>query len=455
MTPLGIVVESLICCSTTDVVNTTETVASLVSRCLRAVGATRAFAAPNHGLDGLEGLALIDVPSDACARILADADGRSAVAPDVRPGIALLSGGILRLSSQPGEIVEPLSVAIEDLPAAIAGWSLGRVLGAIEIEMPTDLSVEVPDGAQPLVLQRSDQLLRLSTSLSEFRTMVVVGPGVVRDGVVDDVAPFVTRIGAGVMVTMGAVGVIPFDHPSWRGVIGLQSEDPSLSGLDACDLVIAVGVDDEELGESLPVDAQILEVEPWHLPFLATDWPKPEVANVPASSLVDLCSAVLGDHRDEITSPMHPVRAALDVLDVVGTDISVFADAGSVGFWFARGVVPVSAAQVTVPGRSADGFAIASSIVAGLDGSRSIAITTPGSAIENELLDLAASMGIGVIVEHWGDDVAPIEPAAHRATLVAALADSGVSVNGLAVDLSAATELVELAGPIVAWPTND
>ena len=142
---------------------TSESVASLVSRCLRAAGVTRAFAAPGHGLDALEGLALIPVASEAAAIALADADGRLSVAPDARPGLALLSGRRLRLSSQPGEETAALSVAIEDLPAAIAGWSLGRVFSAAEIELPFDLLSQAPDGAQPLVLQRSDQLLRLST----------------------------------------------------------------------------------------------------------------------------------------------------------------------------------------------------------------------------------------------------------------------------------------------------
>ncbi|MSW29101.1 MAG: hypothetical protein F2867_02295, partial [Actinobacteria bacterium] len=298
---------------------TSESVASLVSRCLRAAGVTRAFAAPGHGLDALEGLALIPVASEAAAIALADADGRLSVAPDARPGLALLSGRRLRLSSQPGEETAALAVAIEDLPAAIAGWSLGRVFSAAEIELPFDLLSQAPDGAQPLVLQRSDQLLRLSPGLADFRTMIVVGPGVLRDGVAADVADFVARTGAGVMATMGAVGVVSFDHPSWCGVVGIQCDDPALGGLDECELVIAVGVDDDELGESLPVNAQLLEVEPWHLPFLATDWPTEELAPV-RSSLVEACAAVFGDHRDTNTAPLHPVRAVLDVFDAIDSD---------------------------------------------------------------------------------------------------------------------------------------
>jgi thiamine pyrophosphate-dependent acetolactate synthase large subunit-like protein len=448
----GTVAASLTCCSTTKHVPTSESVASLVSRCLRAVGATRAFAAPGHDLESLEGLALIPVATEAAAIALADADGRLSIAPDARPGVALLPGRRVRLSSQPGEETQALSIGVEDLPAAIAGWSLGRVFGAVEIELPADLFAEAPEGTQPLVLQRSDQLLRLSVGLADFRTMIIVGPGVLRDGAAADVADFVTRTGAGVMTTMGAIGVVPFDHPSWCGVVGIQVDDPALGGLDACELVIAVGVDDEELGESLPMNAQLLEVEPWHLPFLATDWPAIESIAAP-SSLVEACAAVFGDHREATGSPLHPVRAVLDVFDAIDPDVQVYVDSGPAGFWFARGVVPVPIGRVVVPARAADGFAISAAIVSALDGTRSVAITMPGSSLENELLDLAASLDLGIVVEQWGDDVDGGDPSQHRANLVAAMSDSGLSVTGVSVDLAAAAELVDLAGPVVAWPT--
>jgi thiamine pyrophosphate-dependent acetolactate synthase large subunit-like protein len=448
----GTVAASLTCCSTTKHVPTSESVASLVSRCLRAVGATRAFAAPGHDLESLEGLALIPVATEAAAIALADADGRLSIAPDARPGVALLPGRRVRLSSQPGEETQALSIGVEDLPAAFAGWSLGRVFGAVEIELPADLFAEAPEGTQPLVLQRSDQLLRLSVGLADFRTMIIVGPGVLRDGAAADVADFVTRTGAGVMTTMGAIGVVPFDHPSWCGVVGIQVDDPALGGLDACELVIAVGVDDEELGESLPMNAQLLEVEPWHLPFLATDWPAIESIAAP-SSLVEACAAVFGDHREATGSPLHPVRAVLDVFDAIDPDVQVYVDSGPAGFWFARGVVPVPIGRVVVPARAADGFAISAAIVSALDGTRSVAITMPGSSLENELLDLAASLDLGIVVEQWGDDVDGGDPSQHRANLVAAMSDSGLSVTGVSVDLAAAAELVDLAGPVVAWPT--
>lgn len=435
--------------------NPPQTVASLLSRCLRAAGVTRAFAAPGHGIPVLAGISVVQVPSVEIAVALADADGRLAVAPSARPGLALLPGGRLRLSSQPGEVVPAVPIAIEDLPAAIAGWSLGRVHSAFEIELAVDLGAEVAEDLQPLVVQRGDQLVRLSPSLADLRTMIVVGPGVVRDGVAGDVADAATRMGAGVMVTMGAIGAVPFDHPAYCGVVGVQFADPALGGLDASELVIAVGIDPDELGESVPVDAQVLEVEPWHLAFLATDWPAPvDDAAIP-SELVDGLGDVLGAHRSDGSMPLSPVRATIDVLDSIGPTDHVFVDPGPAGVWFARGVVPVAAGRVVVPALPVEGFSVAAAIITALDGGRSIAITTPGSALVASLCDLAAALDLDIVVELWGDDATLVDPAQHRASIVAAQLGGGVNVTGVAVDLPALADLVELAGPFVAWMPID
>ena len=433
----------------------TQTVASLLSRCLRAAGVTRAFAAPGHGIPVLTGISVVQVPSAEIAVALADADGRLAVAPSVRPGLALLPGGRLRLGSQPGDVVPAVPIAIEDLPAAIAGWSLGRVHAAFEIELPADLAAEAAEELQPLAVQRGDQLVRLSPSLADFRTMIVVGPGVVRDGVAGDVADAASRMGAGVMVTMGAIGAVPFDHPSYRGVVGVQFADPALGGLDGSELVIAVGVDPDELGESVPVDAQVLEVEPWHLAFLATDWPLPEHASAEPSELVEGIGDVLGAHRSDESVPLHPVRAIIDVLDAIGASDRIFVDPGPVGLWFARGVVPVAADRVIVPALPVEGFAVAAAIISALDGRRSVAITTPGNPFVASLCDLAATLDLDIVVELWGEDANRIDPADHRGGIVAAQLGGGVNVSTVSIDLGAVADLLELAGPIVAWMPID
>ena len=114
--------------------------AGLFSRCLRAAGVTRAFRAPGHELPAPAGIDVIDVPAAELAVLLADADGRLAGAPAPRPGLALLPGRRIRLSSQPGEevLAQPV-LEPSELPAAVAGWTVGRVHAALELDVDVDL----------------------------------------------------------------------------------------------------------------------------------------------------------------------------------------------------------------------------------------------------------------------------------------------------------------------------
>ena len=107
----------------------TATVAQLLSRCLRAVGATRAFRAAGPDVVRVPGLPAVDVPDPKLAALLADADGRLARAPAAGPGVALLPGGRIRISAQPHEVVLALPVhGCRD--AAVGGGELEPGWGA-------------------------------------------------------------------------------------------------------------------------------------------------------------------------------------------------------------------------------------------------------------------------------------------------------------------------------------
>ena len=353
------------------------TVAALLARCLAAQGVGRVFRTRGLGLPDLPGLTMVDVPSDDLAAVLADADGRLAAGGADRPGVALLTGDRLRLSSQPGADV-PVQVVTEvsSLPLAIAGWSLGEVHAAVEYELAVDLGAPPPSGLEPVAVSASsEQLLTLSPTLASFRTVLVVGPGVARAGHGAAVAEAARRTGAGVVATPGAVGVVPLDDPSWLGVVGLQLDDPVRSGLLDAELIITAGVDPTEAPE-LPEAAQVLDVEPWHLAMMALHWPEPD--EVPAGS--DL-TRVLADLVLE-PGPAEPlVRAARETLGLLPDGGLVAADAGVAGLWLARGLVP-SRAAVVVPALPAPGFAAAAALVAALDDRPALAVvTTPVDAL--------------------------------------------------------------------------
>jgi thiamine pyrophosphate-dependent acetolactate synthase large subunit-like protein len=430
-----------------------QTVGQLVSQCLRAAGVVRAFAAPGHGLPPLDGITNIAVSTPEVAIALADADGRLSCAPHAHPGLALLPDGRIRLSSQPGAIVDAQPLAVEDIPAAIAGWSFGRVLGAAEYDLPLDPDAATPDGLQPLVLQPSDQLMRLSPSLATFTTVIVAGPGVIRDGQVTGVAEAAARIGARVVATRGALGVLPIDDPAWCGVVGLQADDPVLAGLDSVELVIAAGVDPDELARAIPPDAQVLEVEPWHLGLMAHHWPDPEKTLTSTDrGLVDALAPVAAVGRSSNGAPLHPVRVLADILEVVENDTVVTADAGLSGLWLTRGLLASRPGQVVCPALGVEGFAVAAAIVVALDAGRAFAVTTaPTDPLTESLLDLAVSLDLNFVVEVWNADAPLTDAAEHRARLVGARNDSGVQRLDIAVDLVATRGLLDLAGPVLAW----
>lgn len=428
-------------------------VATLISQCLRAAGVTRAFRAPGHALPAPAGIEVVDVPEAGLAVLLADADGRLAGSPSARPGLALLEGRRIRLSSQPGEevLAHPLT-EVEQIPGAIAGWTVGQVHAALELEIDLDPSAPCPPEVTPLSFDSDDpRLTTLSPSLASMRIVIVVGPGVVRDGQVAGVAEVARLSGASVVATPGALGVLRSSDPGWSGVVGLQAADVVLSGLAAAELVVMVGVDDAEALDLLPDAAQVLEVEPWHLPLMAAHWPEPATAEG-GRELVEGVAAVADRHRGDDALPLHPVRAVADLASVLDPEELVVADPGPAALWLQRGVVVRPAGSVVVPAFPVHGFAAAAALVAGLDGRPAVAVVTSPTDLATEaLLDLAAALGVTVICEVWGADAAWASASEHRERLVGARHEGGVQRLAVPVDLAATRELIELAGPVSAW----
>ena len=436
-------------------------VAGLLSRCLRAAGVTRAFRAPGHQLPAPAGIEVVDVPDPVLAGLLADADGRLARSPSARPGLALLEGSRIRLSSEPGE--EVLAHPVLDpfqLPGAVAGWTVGQVHAALELELDLDRSAPAPTDVEPLTFTPADdRLVTLSPSLATMDTVIVVGSGVVRDGQVPGVAEAARRTGARVVAAPGALGVLPLDDPAWRGVVGLQERDTALSGLKGAELVIVAGLDPGEALGVVAGGAQVLEVEPWHLGLMAHRWPDPDTDHqagpgrgAGGGDLVAGLRAIAASGRASSALPLHPVRAVADLADVLGPEELVVADPGPAGLWLQRGVVGRPAGSIVVPSFPVHGFAAAAALVAGLDGRPAVAVaTSPTDPSTDAVLDLAASLGVTLVCEVWGAEASWASAAEHRERLVGARHEGGVQRLAVPVDLAATRQLVELAGPVVAW----
>jgi len=430
----------------------------LLARCLRALGVSRAFRAAGSTLGAIPGLEVVDVGEPVLASLLADADGRLSSAPSARPGVALLPGRRVRISSSPGEVVPAATVLdAEVLTSTVAGWGLRGPHAALELDVDLDLDAPAPPGVEPLVLDASQvPLVRLSPTLADLAMVIVVGPGVVREGQVDGVAEAARRTGARVVATPGALGVLPFADPAWAGVVGLQAEDPRLAGITDAELVVVVGVDPAEAVGVVPTDAQLLEVEPWHLAFMAHTWPEPTGTPAggtgPGRELVEGLAAIAARGRASDAVPLHPVRALADLFEVIEPDALVLADPGPAGLWLARGVVARPAGSVVVPARPVPGSAAAGALVRGLDRRPAVALTTvPVDPVTDAFLELAAGLGVAVTCVAWGSSDPYAAASEHRERLVGALHEGGVQRVAVPVDLEATGELLDLAGPVSAW----
>jgi hypothetical protein len=142
----------------------------------------------------------------------------------------------------------------------------------------------------------------------------------------------------------------------------------------------------------------------------------------------------------------------MDVIEVLGPDAVVAVDPGPAALWIARGLVAAPAGQVVVPGLPVKGFAVAAALVAGLDDRTALAIATaPTDSCTDELLDLAAVLDVAIVLEVWGADAAWEQSSDHRAGLVGAMSEDGVSVLAAPVDFGATADLVDIAGTVDAW----
>lgn len=419
-----------------------RTVDDLVGDCLRALGADVVFGRP------LGGLERVDVPDWDLAALLADAAGRTGRGP----GVAFGPDGRLRLSSRPGTVVEPAAVSDPETLASLLGaFDVGHVHVTREYVLDLDLDAPSPPDAEPVNYDQAGELYALSPTLAELDLVTVAGPGVVRAGQVDALAMFAAQAGCGVLNTWGAKGVFPWDSPYHFGTGGLQARDAELSGLLDADIVVAVGVDDDELAIDALGLGQVLEVEPDQLAALAFTWPEPESLPVRPRLYTELAAALAPLYESDAV-PLTPPRAAAALArSRPGTGL-VAVDPGPAGLWVARTFPTTEPGTVVVPATVAPGFAAAAALVARGRGRPSLAVTTaPVDEATSAVLALAERLGADLTVLAWGADGSLAAADDVDELLAAAWSGASGPVVSLPVDFAATSVLEAVAGPVVAW----
>ncbi|WP_157472707.1 hypothetical protein [Frankia sp. EAN1pec] len=78
--------------------------------------------------------------------------------------------------------------------------------------------------------------------------------------------------------------------------------------------------------------------------------------------------------------------------------------------------------------------------------------TPPRDGAVAALVEWASRRAGTLVIEVWGDGGAPRSAEQHRDHLAAALARPGVHVIEVPVDVAPTAALVDVCGPLVAWP---
>lgn len=255
------------------------------------------------------------------------------------------------------------------------------------------------------------------------RVALLVGPDALAD--VTGVHTVAHQLGAPVANTWGAKGIYPWDSPHHMGTCGLQRDDFALLGLGGFDLVVAIGLDDAESHPQLPAATPLRHFAGDLTAVRVRHAPRPLV---PAgdNELFRRMSAIAQPGYVDDSVPRHPARAVMDLKQSLGADTRVVAPPGDAGLWVARTFPTDRMGSVIVPAHDRPGVAAAIALVSAARGTDTVCVVTdPVDEVTRELQAIVDRHDLPVRFTVWGDDV----------------------------DWSRTADLVEAAGPVVAWQT--
>jgi Thiamine pyrophosphate enzyme, central domain len=302
---------------------------------------------------------------------------------------------------------------------------------------PTDDAVEAVRAANTLVL--------------------LAGPGVIWHMSVPGLHDLAVSAGIGVLNTWGAKGVFDWRSQHHLATIGLQADDFVLSGLAEADLIIATGLDPAESPEERWRLAPSLTIPPAGLAPLAERCGSRSRTQTNMVPLRARLAEVTQRGWSVEASPLPPSAATMHYAEYVAAGALVAADAGTAGFWVARTLGTTRLGAVVVPSIPSPGFAAACVAVSLLrrPSHPALAVIDLAEAEQTAVIvDSAAALGIRVPIEAWDQDGDRLDADAHRdrlRQLVFGGLPAGNRPCTLSTDPRQISEMIEAAGPIVAW----
>jgi acetolactate synthase I/II/III large subunit len=317
-----------------------------------------------------------------------------------------------------------IRTAVAERPGAVHLTVGGDVFKAPAPDEPVSLP---PMKAHTLGAQvhgpLSDPLSRLARSR---RPVILAGIGAVRAEATKEIVALAETVGAPVVVSPMAKGVVPEDHPYFAGVLDMACNQVMWDLLAASDLVLAVGFDAVELIkpwalkvpvlhiDSLPNTDQVYQAELELVGGIAdvVRWLADEWRGEPRTDPTDVAA-----HRARLRVEYYSGRVAgslnpTDVLDVVRgamtADAVVTCDVGSHKLLVGQGwTTPHPRGVLMTNGLSSMGFGVPAAIAAKLAfPDRPVAglVGDGGFAMTATEMRLAASLGANVAMVVFVDE---------------------------------------------------
>src|ERR1700722_10465110 len=345
----------------------------------------------------------------------------------------------------------------EALVAAAATLPSGEVELHVTLDptQPVEESAPWPRAPDDSWVVPADEAVE--TVRSAARLVLLAGPGIISHMAVPGLHDLAVSAGVGVLNTWGAKGVFDWRSQHHLATIGLQADDFVLSGLDETDLIIATGLDQAESPEERWRLAPALTVPPAGLAPLAERCGPSGRAPMTMPPLRARLAEVTQRGWSVEASPLPPSRATMHYSECVAAGALVAADAGNAGFWVARTLGTTRLGAVIVPSAPCPGFAAACVAVSLLRRPNRPALAVIDLAEAEAtavIMDSAAALGVRVRVEAWDPEGDRLDADAHRDRLRQLLLGglpAGERFCSLTTDPHQISEMIESAGPIVAW----
>ncbi|MDE2823583.1 MAG: thiamine pyrophosphate-binding protein, partial [Chloroflexota bacterium] len=163
--------------------------------------------------------------------------------------------------------------------------------GPVHLDIPNDLLTRQADAGNHSASHAQEDAIKVVGDLGAItdaidkavKPVLVVGPPVVRANACDELRTLAERLGAAVVTTSKARGVISEDHPLWAGIITGVYGDKTFEGriIGQSDLIVGVGLGRMEL------------LSPWN-------YSQPLV-----------CIDSIDTSTEQVGSPMHSVSGPL------------------------------------------------------------------------------------------------------------------------------------------------